>query len=125
MGSLRINALRVVFFAVVALFFWGCASTTSQPVAESKGMQFSAKERQIIEGFYAESRRGPAKAPTQLYKAGEKLVSGSRPQHLPTALAIRLPDLASSYTRLVVGADVLLVNRDSHDILDVIPSVAY
>jgi len=25
----------------------------------------------------------------------------------------------------VLGADVILVNRDSHDILDVIPQVAY
>ena len=61
----------------------------------------------------------------QRAKAGDLLDSGQRPSKLPIELAKRLPDLPNPYTRLILGADVLLVNRDSHAILDVIPQIAY
>lgn len=44
---------------------------------------------------------------------------------LPTDLDGKLPSLPAPHTRLVLGADVILVNRDTHEILDVIPQVAY
>ncbi|NTV97214.1 MAG: hypothetical protein HGA75_17665 [Thiobacillus sp.] len=125
MGLVRryvFNSWPILLFA---LLFWGCAGSGTAPVAVSKGIIFSAAERATIERYYGDARRAPAKPAPSQFKAGDKLVSGLRPQHLPTDLAARLPDLPAGYTRLVLGSDVLLVNRDSHDILDVIPAVAY
>jgi len=63
--------------------------------------------------------------PAQRAKAGDVLDSGQRPNKLPTDLAKLLPDLPEPYTRLILGADVVLVNRNTHAILDVIPQIAY
>lgn len=105
----------------------GCAGTTEQnagpPVAQ--GPSFSAAERARIDAFYSEARRRPAPAPRPVYKPGDTLDSGMRPQPLPTALRVLLPDPPKPFTRLVVGGDVILVDRDSHVIADVIPAVAY
>lgn len=63
--------------------------------------------------------------PAQGVKPGDTMQSGQRPAKLPTDLLKLLPDLKEPYTRLTLGADVVLINRDSHAILDVIPQVAY
>ena len=90
-------------------------------------MRFSEAERKTITSFYAQAGgRGPmGGGPAQRAKAGDLLDSGQRPSKLPIELAKRLPDLPNPYTRLILGADVLLVNRDSHAILDVIPQIAH
>ncbi len=90
-------------------------------------MQFSEAERKVILNYYAQAggRTATGSIPAQRARAGELLDSGQRPNKLPVELAKRLPDLPNPYTRLILGADVLLVNRDSHAILDVIPQIAY
>lgn len=120
----RIRCCKSTSLMLAALLLSGCAASPP-PVAADKGIGFSAAERERIERYYAEARRGPATAPAALFRPGDKLESGARPQPLPGALKVMLPDLAEPYTRLIVGADVLLVNRRSHDIVDVIPAVAY
>jgi hypothetical protein len=102
-----------------------CASKLQPPAASDGGIRFQAGERAAIERYYAEARRRPAAVPAAIYKPGDRLDSGARPQPLPSDLKAALPHLPEPYTRLVVGADVILVNRNSHDIADVIPSVAY
>lgn len=106
----------------------GCAGTAGQSTAGAgSGLRFSAAERKIIEDYYARQRAGvmlPGK-PAQRAKPGDKLESGQRPAKLPTELDKLLPTLPAPHTRLTLGADVILVNRDSLDILDVIPQVAY
>lgn len=118
---------RRTFVAVLpALLVMGCASTSTEQPAAS-GPTFSAEERKLITDYFSYERsRNTAKAmPAQQAKPGDKLQSGSRPSHLPNALKDRLSTLPRPYTRLVLGADVILVNRDTHDISDVIPQVAY
>jgi hypothetical protein len=63
--------------------------------------------------------------PAQRAKAGDVLDSGQRPNRLPDALNQQLTYLPEPYARLLLGADVILVNRNTHDILDVIPQIAY
>jgi hypothetical protein len=38
---------------------------------------------------------------------------------------VRLSDPPQGYTRLIVGTDVILVNRENHRIADVIPNAAF
>lgn len=118
---------RAFFSGISALALVGCAGAGKAPQAASGGMMFSEAERRLITEYFARERalRPNQPAPPQSAKPGDKLVSGSRPSHLPDALKARLGHLPDPYTRLVLGADVILVNRDTHDIADVIPQVVY
>ncbi|MCX7672592.1 MAG: hypothetical protein N2Z63_03180 [Thiobacillaceae bacterium] len=100
----------------------GFAGCTSAPA----GPRFSEAERKAITEYFARQRgRGPVEVPAQTVKAGGKLGPGPRRRRLPRELEEALPALAAPYLRLVVNADVALVNTDTDDILDVIPQVAY
>lgn len=117
---------RARFFLSVCLasgLLVGCASSTNKQVAVTKpAVAFSAADREIIANYYG--ARPSAAAPQAAVKTGDRLQPGSRPQKLPSDLHSRLKSLADPYTWYVLGADVLLVNRDTHEILDVIPQVA-
>ena len=114
------------FLVFASVLIAGCATKTSS-VPDTSGLLFSAAERKVIEGYYLQSRAlmPASQIPAQRAKVGDTMDSGQRPNKLPTDLAKLLPDLPEPYTRLTLGADVVLVNRNSHAILDVIPQVAY
>ena len=114
---------RDFLFMTAAALLAGCASqgSTTQGT-DSSGLKFSESERKTIEAFYGGRRGGTL--PAQRAKPGDILDSGQRPAKLPSDLLARLPDLPAPYTRLVLGADIILVNRDTHTILDVIPQIA-
>lgn len=117
---------RREFLVLASLLIAGCATKTSGP-SDTSGLRFSEADRKAIMGYYSQAggRLPTGAIPAQRAKAGDVLDSGQRPNKLPTDLAKLLPDLPEPYTRLTLGADVVLVNRNSHAILDVIPQVAY
>lgn len=101
----------------------GCAGASSKQVAAVKpAMAFSTAEREVISNFYGAARPG-ATSPVAAVKIGDRLQPGSRPQKLPSDLHSRLKAVPDPYTWYVLGADVLLVNRDTHEIMDVVPQV--
>jgi hypothetical protein len=114
------------FLVLAGLLLTGCASRSSPP-PEAAGMRFSETERSRIVAFYSQAggRKNTGPVPAQRARVGDLLDSGQRPNKLPIDLAKLLPDLPEPYTRLILGADVVLVNRNSHAILDVIPQIAY
>lgn len=113
--------------ALSMLTLAGCASDGATKPADASGMRFTDAERKQIMDFYAlQGARKPGRVqPAARVNIGDKLDSGQRPTRLPDDLDKRLPYLTEPYTRLILGADILLVNRNTHDILDVIPQVAY
>lgn len=113
--------------ALAAIALAGCAGQPAQTKGDASGMRFSEAERATIKGFYAQrdGRQSTGSIPTQRAKAGDVLDSGQRPNRLPDALNQQLTYLPDPYARLLLGADVILVNRNTHDILDVIPQIAY
>jgi hypothetical protein len=114
---------RDFLLMAAAALLAGCASQGSTTKStDSSGMKFSENERKTIEAFYG--RRGGS-LPAQRVNPGDVLDSGQRPAKLPSDLIARLPDLPAPYTRYTLGADVVLVNRDTHAILDVIPQIAH
>lgn len=117
---------RREFLVFASLLIAGCATKPSSP-PEVAGMRFSDAERKKIVDFYGKASGSTSSGalPAQRAKAGDLLDSGQRPNKLPVDLAKLLPDLPEPYTRLVLGADVVLVNRNSHAILDVIPQIAH
>jgi len=117
---------RREFLVLASLLITGCATKTPS-ATESSGLRFSEADRKTITGYYSQTggRAPTGVIPAQRAKVGDVLDSGQRPNKLPTDLAKLLPDLPEPYTRLTLDADVVLVNRNSHAILDVIPQVAY
>jgi hypothetical protein len=120
------RAFLISSVSLAALALAGCAGQATQ-TGDTSGMRFSDAERKLIIGFY--EQQGALKAgrekPAQRVKVGDKLDSGQRPNRLPDDLNKQLVHLPDPYTRLTLGADVVLVNRNTHDVLDVIPQVAY
>lgn len=113
---------RDFLIMTAAALLAGCASQGGTPASsDASGLRFTESERATILAFYGKPGGAP---PAQRVKAGDILDSGQRPAKLPSDLLARLPHLAAPYTRYTVGADVVLVNRDSHAILDVIPQIA-
>jgi hypothetical protein len=110
------------FLFLTAALLAGCASQGTRQGTDASGLTFSDNERKTIEGFYGGRRSSTL--PAQRAKPGDVLDSGQRPAKLPSDLLARLPDLPAPYTRLILGNDVILVNRDTHVILDVIPQIA-
>jgi hypothetical protein len=117
---------RRKFLVLAGVLLAGCATKTIRP-PDGTGPHFSEAERKTILGYYSQAggRAPSGLIPAQRAKAGDVLDSGQRPNKLPTDLDKLLPALPEPYTRLTLGADVLLVNRNSHAILDVIPQIAY
>lgn len=109
---------------LAAMLLPGCAS---KPATGPAGAQrFGEAERKAIAEYFARQRgRGPVEVPAQTVMAGTKLGQGPRRRRLPRELEDTLPALAAPLLRLIVGADVVLVNTETDDILDVIPQVAY
>lgn len=117
---------RAFVTAIPGLLLFGCAGSGGKEANPTAGPVFSDADRKQIADYFANERRGPQPAkPAQRVKPGDKLESGQRPTRLPDGLDKKLPYLPEPYTRLILGADVILVNRNTHDILDVIPQVAY
>lgn len=109
--------------AVTAAMLLGCAGSGDKQVAApaASGVSFSSAERDTIMKFYGRN----AEAMPSSAKVGSRIEPGARPQHLPSDLHSKLKALPDPYTWYVLGHDVVLVNRNTHEILDVVPSVAY
>ncbi len=116
----------------------GCAlhAATSGRVVVSDGrnsvdVRFSDRDRAIIEQYYA--RHKPKKAPPGLAKREslppglgrhDRLPPGLQARGLPGDLVGQLSPVPAGYVRLVVGADVVLMNRNTRVMVDIIHGVA-
>lgn len=83
-------------------------------------MALSSADRTKIESWYGDRL---AAAPIVSLKAGDRLQSGARLQPLPSGLKVTLSDLLPPYTHFVADADLILVDRNTHVIADVVPGV--
>jgi hypothetical protein len=102
--------------------------------------RFSAEERRIIEDYYHKGKPSKKKGlPPGLAKRGGKLPPGlqkkldrdgklppglqKRLEPLPTDLGRRLPRLPEQWERVILDRDVILVDRRTNRILDIIEDV--
>ena len=100
--------------------------------------RFLPEERRLIQEYYGHS--GPAKGlPPGLAKRGGKLPPGlqkhldkngrlppglqKRLEPLPAYLDRRLPRLPKIWERVILGRDVILIDRSTNRILDIIENV--
>ena len=133
---LRAAKEQLFFFALAAVSLLGVGSAIA--FAKDRPAYFLPEERRIIENYYRSG--GPSKGlPPGLAKRGGKLPPGlqkhldkngtlppglqKRLQPLPTDLDGRLPRLPDYWERVILERNVILLDRRSNRILDIIENV--
>jgi len=131
--------MKYVFTALlVMLFTTGCA--TMQPASGRIAVQtdsgyidirFSDRDRRQILDYY--SRGKSKKTPPGLAKRGgnlppglakrDALPPGLQGRGLPNDLESSLASLPDGYVRMKVGADIVLMNKDTRVVFDIIYGV--
>lgn len=128
--------LRLTLILLMAVINSGCGAyaVTSGRVAirEDRGaLPFSERDRAIIVEYFRAhpSKKTPPgltkreKLPPGLGKR-DTLLPGLQGRPLPRDLESRLTVLPSTQVRILLGHDVLLIQRDSRLILDILHAVA-
>jgi len=127
---------QLCFLALAAVSLFGVDSTAA--FAKDRPAYFLPEERRIIENYYRSS--GPSKGlPPGLAKRGGKLPPGlqkhldkngtlppglqKRLEPLPRDLNARLPGLPDYWERVILERDVILLDRRTNRILDIIENV--
>ena len=127
---------QIGFLTLAAVSLFGVGSAIA--FAKDRPAYFLPEERRIIENYYRSS--GPSKGlPPGLAKRGGKLPPGlqkhldkngtlppglqKRLEPLPQDLDLRLPGLPDYWERVILGSDVILVDRRTNRILDIIENV--
>ena len=133
---LRAAKEQLFFFALAAVSLLGVGSAIA--FAKDRPAYFLPEERRIIENYYRSG--GPSKGlPPGLAKRGGKLPPGlqkhldkngtlppglqKRLQPLPTDLDGRLPRLPDYWERVILERNVILLDRRSNRILDILENV--
>ena len=127
-------------FSVVlaALVVTGCAAHTVTSgrvvVRDDRAaveLHFSDRDRALIDEHYRATK--PKKAPPGLAKRErlppglakrDSLPPGLQGRSLPRELESRLAVLPAAYVRVIIGRDIVLMNRDTRVVLDILYGVA-
>ena len=92
-----------------------------------RAILFSGGDRQTIDHFFrrqhTQTAENGAKVPREPLLIRERVPQGIPTRPLPYALDHQLPPLPPGYARLILGRDVLLVERRSLTILDIVREV--
>lgn len=130
--------IKLLSVVLAALLLMGCAvhAVTSGRVAvrddrASVELHFSDRDRALIEEHYrgAKSKKTPSglakreRLPPGLAKR-DTLPPGLQGRSLPRVLESRLAVLPSAYVRVIIGRDVVLMQRDTRVVLDILYGVA-
>ena len=92
----------------------------------NRPVRFLPEERRIIEDYYRPDKKGKHKGlPPGLAKRGGNLPPGlqKRLEPLPVDLDRKLTRLPEHYERVIVERDVILLDRRTNRILDIIENV--
>lgn len=132
----------LLLIALLAVSATGCAThlmTSGRVVVKDENrvidVSFSDRDRRLIDEYYRGHRKHKGKKmPPGLAKRGgnlppglakrDVLPPGLQGRTLPADLEAKLTRLPESYVRVTIGADVVLLNRSTRVVLDVIYGVA-
>ncbi|MBI3569543.1 MAG: hypothetical protein HY082_00305 [Gammaproteobacteria bacterium] len=132
---------RNLLFIFLCLIFGGCASyaaTSGQVVIEDDDkmidIRIGDKDRAAIEDYYRKSAKHKKGLPPGLAKRGgnlppglakrDKLPPGLQGDPLPRELERKLSPVPSSYVRVKVGRDIVLMDKKTRMVLDVVYGIA-
>jgi hypothetical protein len=132
---------KYVLATLAALMLSGCASytaTSGQVVIKDDDKMIDVRigdnDRALIENHYKKSKKHKKGLPPGLAKRGgnlppglakhDKLPPGLQGDPLPYDLERRLTKLPSSYVRVRIGQDIVLMDGKTRVVLDVVYGVA-
>jgi len=129
---------KYLYVMLVVQLMTGCAAHTAtsgrvvirddRAVVEAR---FSDRDRAIMEEYYRAAK--PKKTPPGLAKREQlppglakrdTFPSGLQGRALPRELESRLAVLPAAYMRVAIGRDIVLMQRDTHVVLDILYCVA-
>lgn len=125
---------------LAALWLGGCAThvLTSGRYAvrdnhASVEVAITSHDRTVIQDYYREyARSGAKKTPPGLAKRGQlppglrkrdALPPGLQGRDLPQDLEARLSPLPAPYIRVIIGGDLILLNRQTRVVMDILRGV--
>ena len=128
--------LKAATLAVISL----CGRGVGSALDVSRPATFLPEERRVIEDYYRQAHKGKGKGlPPGLAKRGGNLPPGlqkrleknghlppglqKRLEPLPVDLDRRLPRLPEYWERVVLERDVILIDRRTNRILDIIENI--
>ncbi len=135
---LRQVAQLVLLTAAVAATAQAAPDNDADPRAEAgelfnaPPLRFTHLEKNVIREYYGlrrswrppepQQRKFQAPSSEKRATAGALLPSSARKQFLPGSLEGRLSLLPSGYERWIVGKDVVLLNRRTNIVTDIVPN---
>jgi len=130
------SLLATLLFAAISL---GCATTiatSGRLVLHDKntriGTTFTDRDRQLIRRYYKSRRQSKRKLSPGLAQKGklpnglakrDSLPPGLRLRGLPNDLEFHLIKLPKEYVRVIVGGDMVIMNRNSRVVIDIFRNV--
>jgi hypothetical protein len=135
-----VNSPTKINIVIISLAFISALSTTYALALDKRRPEhFLPEERRIISEYYRRANTSKKGLPPGLAKRGGKLPPGlqkhlekngqlppglqKRLEPLPSALDRRLPPIPEYWERVIVERDVILLDRRTNRILDIIENV--
>jgi hypothetical protein len=136
----NVNSRIKTSIVIIALgLIWSVSAEYAVARDKPRPEQFLPEERRIIGEYYKRANTSKKGLPPGLAKRGGKLPPGlqkhlekngqlppglqKRLEPLPSALDQRLPPLPEYWERIIVERDVILLDRRTNRILDIIENV--
>lgn len=120
---------QLLMMVLVTWMLGGCAthvassgSVVLQDDSRATHAGFSDRDRQIIMDYYQRHKRDQQAPSTGLVRR-DVLPPTLPSRRLPTALETQLTPLSQPYMRLEVGNDVVLIDRNTRVVIDIIYGV--
>lgn len=121
------SVCRYLLFALLSLALGGCAlytATSGQVVlkddSKAVDVRFSDADRAAVQNYYKKSVSRNNVMPGVNLVVGNALPSGIRGEPLPRDLEQKLSPLPSSYVRLRVGRDIILIEKQTRMVRDIL-----
>ncbi|MCR4302379.1 MAG: hypothetical protein NUV51_12265 [Sulfuricaulis sp.] len=122
---------RYFLTSMLVLMVSGCASLTStsgraviKDDTSVVDIRISERDRSVIERYYGHSlKQGKGLSPGLAKR--DKLPPGLRGETLPQDLEEKLSRLPSTHVRLRIGQDIILMDRLTRVIVDVVYGIAH
>jgi len=130
--------IKTIFVSLCVMAVNGCAlhaATSGRVVVRDDQaaveLRFSDRDRMRIQEYYraAKTKKMPPglanreRLPPGLEKR-DTLPPGLKGRLLPRELETRLIVLATPYVRIIIGRDIVLMNRDTRVVLDILRDIA-
>lgn len=138
------KSIAAVGFTLLLVSLEGCATdilTSGRVIIGddnfSISLGFSNRDRDVIRNYYARSHKQKKwkRTPPGLAKRGRNLPSGLAKRDtlppglqgrgLPSSLESRLSTLPGGYIRVVVGADIVIMNTKTRLVMDIYRDVVF